>query len=93
MRPEKVSDTKSAKHPKGRFGFWCRTPFPDADTFSRTTPEFSFDRALVVVQAHPVGCCRRIVAEMPEPLNRLLALLDLLSALPYSYSWRVLVLI
>ncbi len=25
---EKVSDTKSAKHPQGRSGFWCRTPFP-----------------------------------------------------------------
>ncbi len=25
---EKVSDAKSAKHPKGRSGFWCRTPFP-----------------------------------------------------------------
>ncbi len=25
---EKVSDTKSAKHPKGRSGFWCPTPFP-----------------------------------------------------------------
>ncbi len=27
-RREKVSDTKSAKHPQGRSGFWWRTPFP-----------------------------------------------------------------
>ena len=24
---KKGSDTKSAKHPKGRSGFWCLTPF------------------------------------------------------------------
>ncbi len=28
-RWEKGSDTKSAKHPKGRSGFWCWTPFPN----------------------------------------------------------------
>ncbi len=42
LEGKKGSDTKSAKHPKGRSGFWCRTPF----SRRMSNPIFIPDKAL-----------------------------------------------
>ena len=51
--PKKGSGTKSAKHPKGRAGFWFLTPFSAPANFFGPTPKFSCNKALAPLSTTP----------------------------------------